>query len=110
MGDAVLRVASMETSLAWKMLWLHTDGYPQGKDLFDAVLLSRHVGLSAPMRDWLNRAIRADWPGYDNNLASFDFDSTEWPHFVLEYPTLTMDTSPSALKAELLHNLGLSNG
>ena len=110
MGDAVVRVASMETSLAWKMLWLHTDSYPQGKDLFDAVLLSRHVGLSAPMRDWLNRAIRADWPSYDNNLARFDFDLTEWQHFALEYPTLAFDTSPSALKAELLHNLGLSNG
>lgn len=37
---APLYVASPEESLAWKVLWLVTDSYPQGKDLFDAALLS----------------------------------------------------------------------
>ncbi|MGW7822389.1 nucleotidyl transferase AbiEii/AbiGii toxin family protein [Streptomyces puniciscabiei] len=39
-----VRTASRELSLAWKLLWLHTDsrdgGRAQGKDLYDAVLLA----------------------------------------------------------------------
>ncbi|MEU1180220.1 nucleotidyl transferase AbiEii/AbiGii toxin family protein [Streptomyces sp. NPDC005820] len=46
-GDGTLvpvRTVSRELSLAWKLLWLHTDhagqGRAQGKDLYDAVLLA----------------------------------------------------------------------
>ncbi|MFD5410114.1 nucleotidyl transferase AbiEii/AbiGii toxin family protein [Streptomyces nojiriensis] len=35
-----LRAATPELSLAWKLIWLATDMYPQGKDLYDAVLLA----------------------------------------------------------------------
>ncbi|WP_405531399.1 nucleotidyl transferase AbiEii/AbiGii toxin family protein [Streptomyces avidinii] len=35
-----LRAATPELSLAWKLVWLATDMYPQGKDLYDAVLLA----------------------------------------------------------------------
>lgn len=34
--------ASPELSLAWKLIWLATDMYPHGKDLYDAVLLAEH--------------------------------------------------------------------
>ncbi|MFI0712477.1 nucleotidyl transferase AbiEii/AbiGii toxin family protein [Streptomyces inhibens] len=37
--------ASPALSLAWKLLWLVTDFYPQGKDLYDAVLLAEHTPL-----------------------------------------------------------------
>lgn len=43
-APAVVRAASREASLAWKLLWLHTDNAAQGacaaKDLYDAVLLA----------------------------------------------------------------------
>ncbi|MFJ3963883.1 nucleotidyl transferase AbiEii/AbiGii toxin family protein [Streptomyces sp. NPDC090036] len=35
-----LRAATPELSLAWKLIWLASDLYPQGKDLYDAVLLA----------------------------------------------------------------------
>ncbi|GHF04675.1 hypothetical protein GCM10014715_71110 [Streptomyces spiralis] len=44
-----VRTASREASLAWKLLWLHTDGRDggraQGKDLYDAVLLAEADGV-----------------------------------------------------------------
>ncbi|MFJ8627011.1 nucleotidyl transferase AbiEii/AbiGii toxin family protein [Kitasatospora sp. NPDC093550] len=39
-GGALLG-ATPQLSLAWKILWLVSDNHPQGKDLYDAVLLSR---------------------------------------------------------------------
>jgi hypothetical protein len=45
--DVLLNVASRELSLAWKILWLVTDMYPQAKDLYDAVLLAETVTLPA---------------------------------------------------------------
>ncbi|WP_285666610.1 nucleotidyl transferase AbiEii/AbiGii toxin family protein [Actinorhabdospora filicis] len=38
-----LWAATAELSLAWKLQWLHTDMWPQGKDLYDAVLLAEHT-------------------------------------------------------------------
>jgi hypothetical protein len=37
--------ATPALSLAWKLLWLYTDIEPQGKDLYDAVLLAEHATL-----------------------------------------------------------------
>ncbi|MCK6549497.1 nucleotidyl transferase AbiEii/AbiGii toxin family protein [Myxococcota bacterium] len=37
------RTASMRLSLAWKLLWLATDAYPQAKDVFDATLLAERT-------------------------------------------------------------------
>lgn len=39
---ARLLAATPELSLAWKLLWLTDDKYPEGKDLYDAVLLAEH--------------------------------------------------------------------
>jgi hypothetical protein len=47
-GHSVLRAASPELSLAWKLLWLLRDteesGESRGKDLYDAVLLAERPG------------------------------------------------------------------
>ncbi|MGW4563044.1 nucleotidyl transferase AbiEii/AbiGii toxin family protein [Streptomyces sp. NPDC004561] len=49
-----VRTASRDLSLAWKLLWLHTDsrdgGRAQGKDLYDAVLLAEKEGAALPPR------------------------------------------------------------
>ena len=37
------RETDQRPALAWKLLWLATDTYPQGKDLYDAVLLAEHT-------------------------------------------------------------------
>ncbi|MFJ8040092.1 nucleotidyl transferase AbiEii/AbiGii toxin family protein [Kitasatospora sp. NPDC096147] len=85
-GDAVLYAATPELSLAWKLLWLLTDSYPQGKDLRDAVLLAEH----SPLRPELLREVLAGGgeevpPIGPDTLALLGHD-VEWGHFVTEYP------------------------
>jgi hypothetical protein len=49
-----LLAAPASLSLAWKLLWLATDMYPQGKDLYDAALLAEHTTVDqALVRDLL---------------------------------------------------------
>ncbi|MDI2131672.1 nucleotidyl transferase AbiEii/AbiGii toxin family protein [Yinghuangia seranimata] len=68
-GHRIL-AATPELSLAWKLLWLVSDTYPQGKDLYDAVLLAEAVPLRASLLletlvtadpDWAGRRIDADF-------------------------------------------------
>ncbi len=40
-----VRSVNKEVSLAWKLLWLETDIYPEGKDLYDAALLAEQTQL-----------------------------------------------------------------
>ncbi|MFD0337316.1 nucleotidyl transferase AbiEii/AbiGii toxin family protein [Streptomyces sp. NPDC127117] len=85
-----VQAVSPELSLAWKLLWLVTDAYPQGKDLYDAVLLAERTppayelvreafvlggaeGLRPPGAWWLN-----------------EFGvQTGWEHFTAEHPWVT---------------------
>ncbi|WP_110945777.1 nucleotidyl transferase AbiEii/AbiGii toxin family protein [Streptomyces avicenniae] len=93
-GATVLGV-SPALSLAWKLLWLVTDRYPQGKDLYDAVLLAEHTppvygpvrdaflaaggeGLRPPGQGWTRldhgegwRHFAADHPEHDGRSADF---------------------------------------
>ncbi|WP_051468598.1 nucleotidyl transferase AbiEii/AbiGii toxin family protein [Actinomadura oligospora] len=48
-GAARVLAASPELSLAWKLLWLSSDIYPEGKDLYDACLLAEHTFVSADL-------------------------------------------------------------
>jgi hypothetical protein len=51
-GDSILVwTASREQSLAWKLMWLATDIHPQGKDLYDAVLLAEQTRLPRELFD-----------------------------------------------------------
>ncbi|MCX5103885.1 nucleotidyl transferase AbiEii/AbiGii toxin family protein [Streptomyces sp. NBC_00439] len=85
-----VQAVSPELSLAWKLLWLVTDAYPQGKDLYDAVLLAERTppgyelvreafvlggteGLRPPGAWWL----------YEFGVP------TDWEHFTAEYPWVT---------------------
>ena len=45
-SGARLLAATPELSLAWKLKWLVYDTYPQGKDLYDAMLLAEHSPIS----------------------------------------------------------------
>ncbi|WP_182902403.1 nucleotidyl transferase AbiEii/AbiGii toxin family protein [Microbispora sp. H10830] len=82
--------ASPELSLAWKLLWLASDGYPQGKDLYDAVLLAERVALP---RDLLHGVLR-DALG-EREAGEFgpetirSLDEVDWDEFRAEYPHVT---------------------
>ncbi|XKK41298.1 nucleotidyl transferase AbiEii/AbiGii toxin family protein [Nocardiopsis sp. ARC36] len=92
-AGAEVPVASAELSLAWKVQWLYTDAYPQGKDLYDAVLLGERCRLS---RGLLLPLLRAELgeaaEGLDERRlregAGFTGDSMahEWEHFVRDCP------------------------
>lgn len=85
--------ATIEQSLAWKLLWLETDTYGQGKDLFDAVLLAEHCVLDAQL---LRDTFRVgDVTGIANNDALGRFNAEtirrwyiEWDDFKTEYPNI----------------------
>lgn len=86
-GETVsLLGATPELSLAWKLVWLQTDMYPQGKDLYDAVLLAERSQMPLSLfvaamrscedyRDWDEQALPdiADW-------------QIDWDNFRAEYP------------------------
>ncbi|PYC74957.1 hypothetical protein C7C45_03455 [Micromonospora arborensis] len=44
--DKPVLAAPAPLALAWKLLWLATDRYPQGKDLYDAALLAEHTTVT----------------------------------------------------------------
>ncbi|WP_437067225.1 nucleotidyl transferase AbiEii/AbiGii toxin family protein [Streptomyces sp. enrichment culture] len=90
-APVVVRTAGPEVSLAWKVLWLHTDSATpqgaQGKDLYDAVLLAEAAGtrLSARLlRKVLRRALgdAADGFGPDD-VTGWRVD---WHGFRAEHP------------------------
>jgi len=76
--------ASKRLSLAWKLLWLQSDSYPQGKDLYDAALLAELTELP---QELLNGVLAtADEPLWiDSSIADWFVD---WDNFLLEYPSI----------------------
>jgi hypothetical protein len=83
-------------SLAWKLRWLEADRYPQGKDLYDAVLLAESVHLSFD----LLRQVLENCPEWCSNMKYFgsnfswrsgfpwfmEIQEMEWDLFLREYP------------------------
>jgi hypothetical protein len=86
-GQAELWTATPELSLAWKILWLETDMYPQGKDLYDATLLAERFPLS---RDLLMRVLEPSRRGSQAPFgpASIREWQVDWENFQREYPTV----------------------
>lgn len=83
--------ASREQSLAWKLLWLATDSYAMGKDLYDAVLLAETTQLELPL---LKRTFDAAGTSLTNPWAGFSKKEfrqlyVEWEDFQKEYPHIT---------------------
>ena len=77
--------ATKEMSLAWKLLWLETDSYPQGKDLYDAALLAEQTTLSLPLlyRVLAESDCRPRLPLQPDFPMQWDVD---WENFQTEYP------------------------
>ncbi|MGW3071515.1 nucleotidyl transferase AbiEii/AbiGii toxin family protein [Kitasatospora sp. NPDC001132] len=78
--------ATPQLSLAWKILWLVSDNHPQGKDLYDALLLSRTAEVPY---DLLRQVFTQSdeswsrWPVLPRSIAELDVD---WDEFAKDYP------------------------
>jgi hypothetical protein len=102
-GASLLLGATPELSLAWKLVWLVTDIHPQGKDLYDAVLLAEHCEVDY---ETLGAVFIAADPYYAAQPVGLDVTTemsadTEWRHFAAEYPHLAGDNDPSELVRRL---------
>ncbi|MGF1428375.1 nucleotidyl transferase AbiEii/AbiGii toxin family protein [Kitasatospora sp. LaBMicrA B282] len=86
-----LLAATPELSLAWKVLWLLSDSYPQGKDLYDAVLLAGSAELPYELlrQVFAQSDPRSDrWPVVPETITDLD---VEWDEFAKDYPQLAAD-------------------
>ncbi|MFB6519886.1 nucleotidyl transferase AbiEii/AbiGii toxin family protein [Streptomyces sp. NPDC056401] len=87
---AVVLAASPALSLAWKLLWLVSDSHPQGKDLYDAVLLAEAFALPYELLDQVFRLAPEQPlpnPGVTlEDIAAYGNVGHEWHHFAAEYP------------------------
>jgi predicted nucleotidyltransferase component of viral defense system len=82
-----MTTSSREQSLAWKLLWLMTDTFPEGKDLFDAVLLAETTKV--PLSIVQKTFEQASYSSGDLTRAQILDLDTEWDDFLLEYPKTT---------------------
>lgn len=96
--DQDVFAASPELSLAWKIIWLAADAYPQPKDLYDATLLAERYPIT---RDYLESIValhRDDWVR-DSLLDTLTqkpaggplqtlVDDSHWRDFQREYPAI----------------------
>ncbi|WP_438314393.1 nucleotidyl transferase AbiEii/AbiGii toxin family protein [Streptomyces sp. HUAS TT3] len=87
--------ATRELSLAWKLMWLAGDLYPQGKDLYDAVLLAEG---RTPSRALVEEVFRLSGEFEEQGrTARFTpdvfaaFAHVDWSGFRQEYPGLRVD-------------------
>ncbi|MFJ2577321.1 nucleotidyl transferase AbiEii/AbiGii toxin family protein [Kitasatospora aureofaciens] len=84
--DGELVTATPELSLAWKILWLISDNHPQGKDLYDAVLLARSADVPYELlRDVFLQADEsvARWPVVPDQIEELD---VAWDEFAKDHP------------------------
>lgn len=92
LGTRVL-AASPALSLAWKLQWLVTDMYPQGKDLYDAVLLAERTPVSLELvRDLIR-------PEMGHEADAFTWASVldlrvDWENFRADRPGVEGDAGP----------------
>lgn len=86
--DRPLLAAPAPLSLAWKLLWLATDLYPQGKDLYDAVLLAEHTIVDlALVRDLMRPELGTEADTFmAESVLAWDVD---WINFTDEYRGIT---------------------
>ncbi|WP_431883552.1 nucleotidyl transferase AbiEii/AbiGii toxin family protein [Micromonospora gifhornensis] len=82
--DEPLLAAPASLALAWKLLWLATDMYPQGKDLYDAVLLAEHTSVDqALVRELMRPELGVEADTFTaETVLSWQVD---WSNFTDEY-------------------------
>ncbi|MFF7816337.1 nucleotidyl transferase AbiEii/AbiGii toxin family protein [Streptomyces sp. NPDC007945] len=103
-----VRAADRELSLAWKLLWLSCDMYPQAKDLYDAVLLAESCTLPRALLEAVMDEAD-EWPlgvGVPLDLAVFERAAREvdWSAFPDDHGDADAASGPS-LREELASRL-----
>ncbi|WIM98247.1 nucleotidyl transferase AbiEii/AbiGii toxin family protein [Actinoplanes oblitus] len=83
--------ATAGLSLAWKLLWLATDGYPQGKDLYDAVLLAERTTVDLALVRDLMRPELGDEADRFTAESVLHWPDIQWDNFFREYPELVTE-------------------
>lgn len=105
--DRPVLAASPQLSLIWKLLWLESDMWPQGKDLYDATLLAKYTTVPLDLVREMLRPELGD--GADSfTAASVLRWSMDWKNFRDEYPLVTGDAT--AWQERLALALGRSFG
>ncbi|MFE0464983.1 nucleotidyl transferase AbiEii/AbiGii toxin family protein [Kitasatospora sp. NPDC058965] len=101
--SAPLLVATPELSLAWKILWLVSDNHPQGKDLYDAVLLARSAEVSYELLRQVFTLSDESWNRWPLVPEAISELYVEWDEFAKDYPQLAEggDEYPARLLAAL---------
>ena len=84
--------ASPAQSLAWKLAWLASDSYPQGQDLYDAVLLAERYRMPRTVLEHALRDERIDLPATAARFVE-QLTHIDWDNFKLEYPWVRGDGS-----------------
>jgi hypothetical protein len=104
-GCVSVRVASPAQSLAWKLQWLTTDNYPQGKDLYDAVLLAERFRLPVAVLERTLRlaGVTTMLTGTAEHFVS-QWGRVDWENFQAEVPWV--DGERDAWEARLIRALG----
>jgi len=105
-GDPLaLLAASPELSLAWKLMWLVSDMYPQAKDLYDAMLLAEVAELDVRM---LREMCAAGDPYFERTPPTLEalataFREADQDEFRKEHPALapSLDAGGERLLARL---------
>lgn len=75
-------------SLAWKLQWLATDMYPQGKDLYDAVLLAEHTTVDLALVRDLIRPELGDEADRFTAVTVLGWTDIDWRNLTDAYPTI----------------------
>ncbi|MDX3225989.1 nucleotidyl transferase AbiEii/AbiGii toxin family protein [Streptomyces sp. ME19-01-6] len=82
-----LNAATPELSLAWKILWLITDMHPEGKDLYDAVLLAESTELSFELLRHVFQGVEGGY--YERNPVLLEWLGSveaDWFEFQKDHP------------------------
>jgi hypothetical protein len=105
---ANLLAATPEQSLCWKLLWLATDSYASGKDLFDAVLLAESTSLNMHLLKSTFELAKVNRdPTQELDAAAIKSWYVEWDDFQAEYPQHA--ESEDVWKQRLSTALGISS-
>lgn len=80
--------ATPELSLAWKLMWLLSDAYPQGKDLYDAVLLAESTPLRATLLMETLAAVQTTWAGTRLGPTEFEAIDVDPEEFRKDHPEI----------------------
>ncbi|WP_086669408.1 nucleotidyl transferase AbiEii/AbiGii toxin family protein [Lentzea kentuckyensis] len=90
-AGTTLLAANQELSLAWKLQWLATDGYPQAKDLYDAALLAQHTTVDTGLVIDLLRPELGDRAVDFDRKSVLGLDHVDWDNAPTELPVTKAD-------------------